>query len=90
MEWFAMCSYLIGILTFIFGIFHYVVLKPLNKSILELRGLIDKIQHNVEEDERVRHKLEIEVATIKEKLHQIDTNYGAVTRYCMTKLYGHE
>lgn len=90
MEWVGVAGSMVGVLTFVFGAFHYVVLKPLKESITDLRELIAEIQHSVQEDERMRHNMEVRMATFEEKLHSIESNYDSVTRFCMEKLYGHE
>ena len=83
MEYMAIGGSLVAILTFVFGAFHYVVLKPLKESIIDLKELINRIQHNVEEDERMRHTLEIKVATLEQRVESIDSKFSIISKYCM-------
>ena len=83
MEWIAVGSSLVGVLTFVFGAFHYVVLKPLKESIVDLKNLINKIQSNVSENEKVRHELEIKVATLEQKIESIDSRFDIIAKFCM-------
>lgn len=83
MEYIAIGGSLVAILTFIFGTFHYVVLKPLKESIIDLKDLINRIQRNVEEDEKIRHKLEVKVATLEERIDSIDGKFEMISQYCM-------
>lgn len=83
MEWLGIAGSMVGVLTFIFGAFHYVVLKPLKESIVDLRNLISKVQHNIEEGEKIRHNLEIKVATLEQKIKSMDSKFDIFTKFCM-------
>ena len=89
MEYIAVASSLVAVLTFVFGAFHYVVLKPLKESIVDLRQLMEKIQKNVEEDEKIRHELEIKIAKFEERLDRVETNCDAVLQCYMQGHCGH-
>lgn len=90
MEWVAAAGSLVGVLTFVFGAFHYIVLKPLKESIEDLKMLMEKIQKNVEEDEKIRHKLEIQMAAFEERLKVVETNCDTALKYCMDRYCGHD
>ena len=80
MDWLSMLGTLVGILTFVFGAFHYVVLKPLQESIIALNGLINEIKESVKENEKVRHGLEIKVATLEQKIQAVDAKFGLIMK----------
>lgn len=65
------------VLTFVWCIFSFVILKPLNTSITELREAIKELRKDVYDNEARRHDLEIKVAEVdqsaKSAHHRIDT-----------------
>lgn len=65
------------VLTFVWCIFSFVILKPLNTSITELREAIKELRKDVYDNESRRHDLEIKVAEVdqsaKSAHHRIDT-----------------
>lgn len=65
------------------------MLKPLKESILDLRQLMEKIQKNVEEDENIRHELEIRLAKFEERLNRVETNCDTALKYCLNNYCGH-
>lgn len=83
MEWIAISGSLVGILTFVFSTFHFVVLKPLKESITDLKDLIDKVEQSVKDDEKVRHELEIKVATLEQRINSLNSKLDIITKFCM-------
>lgn len=65
------------VLTFVWCIFSFVILKPLNTSITELREVVKELRKDVYDNEARRHDLEIKVAEVdqsaKSAHHRIDT-----------------
>lgn len=79
----ALVGSLVGILTFVFSCFHYVVLKPLKESIVELRQLINKIQDNIVEEGRKRHEHDIKINTLEQQVHSLNDKFSILTKVCM-------
>ena len=77
MEYFNPLASLTVIFMFVFTIFSYVVLRPLNTAISELRITIKELRNDIYANEERRHALEIKVAEINQSArsahHRIDT-----------------
>ncbi len=81
MDWLAILGSLVGILTFVFSAFHYVVLKPLKETIIDLRALIDKIQSNMETEIAKRHEHDLKINTLEQKLEALSERYDSFAKY---------
>ena len=72
-----MAAALTVILSFVGAVFSFVVLRPLNSAIAELRDTIKDLGHDVYAIEERRHDLELKVAEVDQRArsahHRIDT-----------------
>ena len=64
------------ILSFVWAIFSYVVLTPLNASIKDLKDTITKLREGLERSEERRHNLEVRVegidSSVRSAHHRLD------------------
>ena len=72
------------VLSFVCGVFSFVILRPLNTAISELRDTIKELRKDVYTNEERRHDLEIKVAEVDQSArsahHRIDTLQEKVLR----------
>ena len=80
MDWVALLGSMVGILTFVFSAFHYIVLKPLKEAIIELRSLIGKVQDNIDHEVDKRHDHDIKINTLEQKLQALEGRVNIVVR----------
>lgn len=68
------------VLGFVCAVFSYVVLQPLNTTILELRAAVKELRSDLRTAEDRRHDLEIKIAEIDQRAkslhHRLDELQG--------------
>ena len=75
-EWLKDIAPLTGLMVVIWGVFQYVILKPLNSAIESLRDAIKELRSEIKEAEERRHEMEVKLTEIdaraKSAQHRLD------------------
>ena len=65
-----------GVLVVVWGVFQYVILRPLNSAIESLREAIKELRSEIKEAEERRHEMEVKLTEIdaraKSAQHRLD------------------
>lgn len=65
-----------ALITFVCGVFNYVVLQPLKTAILELKLAVTDLREDIRRAERDRHKMEERIAIAEQSMkamhHRLD------------------
>ena len=85
MEWLAVTGSLVGVLTFVFSSFHYVVLKPLKEAIVALKDIVNKLQTTIDEERRKRHEHDIKINTLEQEMQYFKEKLEVVYGLCLKR-----
>ena len=75
-EWLKDIAPLTGLMVVVWGVFQYVILKPLNMAIESLREAIKELRCEIRDAEERRHEMEVKLTEVdarsKSAQHRID------------------
>lgn len=81
----AMAVAVTVVLGFMWSIFSYVILRPLNNAIVELREAIKEMRKEIKEDEEDRHKMELRMAEIDQRARAAHNRLDELKEFCRDK-----
>jgi hypothetical protein len=70
------------VLGFIGGVFSYVVLRPLNSTMTELRVAVQELRKDLKDSEERRHKIEIKLAEVDQRAKVAHSRIDELVKFC--------
>lgn len=82
MDWLGTAVQISIVAGFIGSVFTYVVLRPLNATITDLRYTIKDLRKDLKDSEERRHMLEIKLAEVDQRARVAHSRIDEIVKYC--------
>ena len=82
MEWVEFAGQLVVVLGFFGGAFSYVVLRPLNRSIEDLRDLINEMKADLRQSRVDQYEMGVKLAEVEQRARSAHHRLDELTDFC--------